>query len=149
MEAAASIIAFVQAASAITKGIIKAKQIWGQLKEIPDELVELIDQLQAFEGHFLLMEAYFRDIEVKFRNVPSSGWNDALAEESLKRSFEARKILEDLVTDLSLNFSDKKGFKKKIGLAKVYIKQDVLVRSRKRLKRCISILNMTMNLYQM
>lgn len=143
MEAGASVIAFVQAASAIVKCIVKAKQLWDHLKDIPRELSELIEDVEAFE-------ACFRDIEAQFKDprIPTSAWDDTTAQRSLHHCKRALKILEDLVNDLSTQIEARKGFKKKVVLVKAHMKQELLTRYQKRLERCIQYLNMSAYSYQ-
>lgn len=143
LGAGASVIAFVQAASAIAKCIVKAKQLWDHLKDIPRELSELIEDVEAFE-------ACFQDIEAQFNDprIPKSVWDDGTAKRSLHHCKRALKILEDLVNDLSTQIEAKKGFKKKVVLVKAHTKQELLTRYQNRLERCVQYLNMSAYSYQ-
>ncbi|KIL83817.1 hypothetical protein FAVG1_12967 [Fusarium avenaceum] len=144
MEAAASIIAFVQITSDIVKCMIKAKQIWDQSKDLPEDIRDLTRRLQHYKEIFENMHSQLSD---NTDHLFFQARNDALVLNSLKISEQAQKALEAFITDLSAQLSAKKGFRRKLFAIKSAMGKDTIERLKVRLRESLELLEASERAY--
>ncbi|KAM0228845.1 hypothetical protein ACHAP5_011838 [Fusarium lateritium] len=125
METAASVIAFVQITNDIVKCMIKAKQIWDQSKDLPEDIQDLIRRLQHYKDIFENMHSQLSD---NTDHLFFLARNDAIVFNSLRISEQAQKALEAFITDLSAQLSIKKGFRRKLFAIKSVMGKDTIER---------------------
>ncbi|KAF7544124.1 hypothetical protein G7Z17_g10200 [Cylindrodendrum hubeiense] len=120
MDAAAAGIAFVQISTDIAKCVVKAHQLWQQIKDLPHEIQEMLADLEVFG-------AMFEDIQEQLEaDATSLSRDDAPIKRSLKLARDAYVGLNDLVMDMSTTISTKRGLKKKAAMIRITVKKDKL-----------------------
>ncbi|KAM0440840.1 hypothetical protein ACHAPT_000141 [Fusarium lateritium] len=145
MEAAASIIAFVQVTGEIVKCIIKVNQLWDEATDLPHDLQDLLEELKDYS---ILFEELKEQLEAD--NAANTARSDSCVARSFTNSQQAHKILKELVGELSSQVQSKKeGFQRTFAALKLATKKEKLERFQKRLKRSIRFLNASIMTYQL
>ncbi|KAF4978520.1 hypothetical protein FZEAL_5118 [Fusarium zealandicum] len=143
MEAAASIVAFVQVASEITKCIIKFNKLWEEASDLPQDLKDLFEGLNDY---LILFEELKEQLE--FDNVSTTTQSSSGIARSFNASLKARDILQELVKEMSCKVLSKKdGFQRIFTSLKLATKKEKLERFQKRLKRSMSLLHISIAIY--
>ncbi|KAF5021388.1 hypothetical protein F66182_6577 [Fusarium sp. NRRL 66182] len=145
MEAAASIIAFVQIASEIGKCVVKTKQIWDQAQDLPEELQALILRLQSYKSIFETMQQHQVPRHESCYALPTY----SLVDDNLKASMKALQLLGNSADDLISKLAAKKGLKRRLAAVKIAIGKDNLDRLTNRLNEAIGLLNLSLQAWSM
>lgn len=144
MEAAASIIAFLQVAQSIAKCAIKTKQLWDQAQDIPEEMQSLILRLHSYKSIFEVMHQQFPNQE-SFRSLPTF----SLVQDNLRASMSALELLNGNAEHLVAKVDAKKGMKRKLATFKMAIGRENSDRLIKRLHDSIALLNLSLQAWNM
>lgn len=144
MEVAASSIAFVQAATGIAKCIIKAKQFWSQVQDVPEDIQDLIIDLEVWKVTLTDVGSQLHD-----NVIPPSFWSNSSVKQSLSLAERAHIALDSLVRDMDKQLQSKKGMRRKMVAAKICIKKDALERFEKKLSRSLRLLQTSLQAYQL
>ncbi|KAJ3522352.1 hypothetical protein NM208_g12897 [Fusarium decemcellulare] len=138
MEAAASVIAFVQISTEVVKCMVKTKQLWDQSRDLPGEIQGLIKRL---EGYIPI----FKGIQKQLcsQDFVSALEDDMLIADSLAFCMRAHRTLESTVEDLTLQLNAKKGFKRRLAAVKMVIGKDKLDQLKNKLSDSIELLNLS------
>ncbi|KAF5004656.1 hypothetical protein FDECE_8860 [Fusarium decemcellulare] len=138
MEAAASVIAFVQISTEVVKCMVKTKQLWDQSRDLPGEIQGLIKRL---EGYIPI----FKGIQKQLcsQDFVSALEDDVLIADSLGFCMRAHRTLESTVEDLTLQLNAKKGFKRRLAAVKMVIGKDKLDQLKNKLSDSIELLNLS------
>lgn len=144
MEAAASIIAFGQVAAAIGKCVIKAKKLWDQAQDLPDEIQALILRLQGYESIFQVMDKQYPDQQY-LQALPTY----SLVQDNLKVSMGALALLRDNADHLITKLDAKKGLKRKLAAVKIILGKDSSDQLKDRLNDSIALLNLSCQAWNM
>lgn len=135
MEVAASGIAVFQAASSVVKSINRTRELWRQVKDVPEEIAELIDELELLEPLFSTIEAQFNSSDM----LPPY-WDATYAMMSLDRCRRAHATLSEMILELDARLSSKKGAKRMVAAAKILPKRASIDRYKSRLSASIRLL---------
>lgn len=144
MEAAASIIAFTQAAKAVTQCIIATKELWKQVKDLPEEIQSVTAELQIWAPLFADLESQLNESE-----IPLSFWDDKTARTGLEFAKSARLNFESFVNDLSDHLNSKKGIKRKVAATRICLRREAWERFEKKLARSLNLLQHSIQFYQL
>jgi hypothetical protein len=144
MEAAASIIAFVQLAESIGKCAIKTKQLWDQAQDMPEEMQSLILRLHSYKSIFEVMHRQFPNQEA-FCSLPTF----SLVQDNLKASMSALELLSGNAEQLVAKIEAKKGLKRKLTAFKMVVGREDTDRLTKRLHDSIALLNLSLQAWNM
>ncbi|PTD12921.1 hypothetical protein FCULG_00003623 [Fusarium culmorum] len=141
MEAAASIIAFLQVAQSIAKCAVKTKQLWDQAQDMPEEMQSLILRLHSYKSIFEVMHQQFPNQE-SFRSLPTF----SLVQYNLRASMSALELLNGNAEHLVAKVDAKKGMKRKLATFKMAIGRENSDRLIKRLHESIALLNLAITI---
>jgi hypothetical protein len=144
MEAAASIIAFLQVAQGIAKCAIKTKKLWDQAQDIPEEMQSLILRLHSYKSIFEVMHQQFPNQE-SFCSLPTF----SLVQDNLRASMSALELLDESAEHLVTKIDAKKGLKRKLTAFKIAIGKENSDRLIKRLHDSIALLNLSLQAWNM
>lgn len=146
MEAAASVIAFVQITTDIVKCMVKVKQIWDQSKDLPKEIRDLIGRVQHYKRIFENMHDQLCSNTDGFFCLKS---NDSLILDSLKILNQAHEALESFVSDLGSQLERKKGFKRKLLAIRMVMGRDTIERLKSGLSDALELLDESERAYRL
>ncbi|KAK5992867.1 hypothetical protein PT974_06289 [Cladobotryum mycophilum] len=135
---ASSSLDFIQTVPRVATLIYQTHQLWQEFQDIPDSIAGLVDHLKALEPMFCEIETQFS------QNNASPAFKN-----SLELSKRAHNSLETLVKDLKTQLNDKKALKRKYAAVKVLLRKSVLERLEQSLSRCLTLLQIAIQSYQM
>ncbi|KAI0843876.1 hypothetical protein F5Y00DRAFT_267139 [Daldinia vernicosa] len=139
---AANGIAVAQIAIQVGGTAVKLKQLWDEVKDVPDDITDLMDQLDCLDPVLWEVENGFNKVE-----LPSILWDD-LASKSTSRY--CRKALENLtamVEELNLEISSAKKGWRKIKAVKVLLQKDSIKKLERRLEKAVRMLTLAQQSY--
>ncbi|KAF3069744.1 hypothetical protein GL218_07876 [Daldinia childiae] len=139
---AASGIAVAQIAIQVGGTVVKLKQLWDEVKDVPDDIADLMDQIDCLDPVLWEVENGFNKSE-----LPSMLW-DNLASKSTTRY--CRKALENLtamVEELNLQINTAKRGRRKIVAIKVLLKKDSIKKLERRLENAVRMLTLAQQSY--
>lgn len=143
MDVTAAGIAFVQISTEIVKCVIKARKLWQEIKDLPQEFQDMLSDLEIFGS-------MFEDIQEQLEADSSSlTRDDAPIQRSLKLARHAYDGLNDMIKDIDQKISSRKGLKKKAALVKIAMNKDALDKYQQRLSRTVKFLQLSIQSYQM
>ncbi|RGP60654.1 hypothetical protein FLONG3_10785 [Fusarium longipes] len=146
MEAAASVIAFVQITTEIVKCMVKAKQIWDQSKDLPKEIRDLAGRLQHYK---IIFENMHNQVSVNADEIFSLKSNDSLVLNSLVILNQAHEALESFVGDLSSRLERKKGLKGRFFAIKMTMGRHTIEQLKTGLRDALELLDASEKAYHM
>lgn len=133
----ASGIAVGQATATITTSLLKLKELWNQVRDIPDDLTHLVHEIEI--AYLVLAESKDQEQLVAYHLRSRS------LERALQLTDDAAQELIALVDDLQSRVRQSQGWKKKIAAAKAVFARDQIKRYKSRLKRCLRLLTLAQN----
>ena len=133
----ASGIAVGQAAATITGSLLKLKELWSQVRDIPDDLTHLVHEIEI--AYLVLAESKEQEQLVDYHMRSRS------LEMALQLTDDAAQELIALVDDLRIRVKESQGWKKKLTAAKAVFAWDQIKRYMSRLKRCLRLLTLAQN----
>ncbi|KAI1209621.1 uncharacterized protein F4807DRAFT_460370 [Annulohypoxylon truncatum] len=139
---AASGIAIAQISAQVGGAVFKLKQLWNEVKDVPDDIADLIEQLDCLSPVVWEVENNFNQ-----GSLPSIFW-DQLASNSA--TTYCRKALQNLTTmadELNLQIDNARKGHRKITAFKVLLKKDSLKRLERRLENAIRMLTLAQQSY--
>ncbi|KAK7429196.1 hypothetical protein QQZ08_004206 [Neonectria magnoliae] len=143
MEAAAASIAFVQITTDIVKCVVKARRLWQEVKDVPDEIQEMLSDMDD-------LGTMFNGIKHQLESNNSSlSQDDPSVTRSLDIATQACDGLTKLIKDMSTQINSKNGMKKKAAALKVTMKKEHLDQYQQRLFRLINRLQLSAQFYNM
>lgn len=144
MEAAASIIAFVQISTEIGKCVIKTKRLWDQAQDLPQETQLLLKRLQGYKSIFEVLDQQYPN-QQSFNMLPTF----SLVQDNLRASMEALELLRQNADYISSKLEVKTGLKRKLAAVKITIGKESLDALTTRLNESISLLNLAIQAWHM
>lgn len=138
MQLATGGLALVQAIPRVATGIIQTYKLCQEIKEAPTEIIDLVEELKSYESIFVEIETQFHEGSV----------SDGL-QQSFEQSKRAHANLEELAKELRSELESKKGIRRRLAPIQVVLRKSTLERLEKRLARCVRILQLSVNAYQM
>jgi hypothetical protein len=142
LSVAASGIAVAQVAAQVGKSIIKLKQLWDDLQEIPLSIADLLDQIDCLDPALWEAEHTFSQA-----SLPPIFWDDRLASRSTAYCRKALASLTELVDELSIQINQPGKLRRKAACAKVLLKKDQLKRLETRLQNAVRMLSLAQQSY--
>ncbi|KAI3319889.1 hypothetical protein HD806DRAFT_508224 [Xylariaceae sp. AK1471] len=139
---AASGIAVAQVAAQVGKSIIKLKQLWDDLQDVPSSIADLFDQIDCLDPALWEAEHSFNQA-----NLPPLFWDDTIANRSTVYCRKALGSLTELINELSIQINRTGKFKSKILAVKVVLKKEQLKRLENRLQNAIRMLTLAQQSY--
>ncbi|QGI59232.1 uncharacterized protein FFB20_04252 [Fusarium fujikuroi] len=144
MEAAASIIAFVQISTEIGKCVIKTKRLWDQAQDLPQETQLLLKRLQGYKSIFEALDQQYPN-QQSFTMLPTF----SLVQDNLRASMEALELLRQNADHISSKLEVKTGLRRKVAAVKITIGKESLDALTTRLNESISLLNLAIQAWHM
>ncbi|EWZ51676.1 hypothetical protein FOCG_14065 [Fusarium oxysporum f. sp. radicis-lycopersici 26381] len=144
MEAAASIIAFVQISTEIGKCIIKTKKLWDQAQDLPQETQLLLTRLQGYKSIFEALDQQYPN-QQSFNMLPTF----SLVQDNLRASMEALELLRQNADYVSSKLEVKTGLKRKLAAVKIAIGKESSDRLITRLNESVTLLSLALQAWSM
>ncbi|KAK7955655.1 uncharacterized protein PG986_004877 [Apiospora aurea] len=138
----ASGIAVAQLGVATGGAVFKLRQLWGQVKDVPETISDLIERID------LIYPAVW-DFEQQFSHaaLPSVLWDNTTAVRSVAYCRKALQKLSNVVDDLSVKIASRRGFQRKLVAARVVLKKDELKKLEEQLKIALDVLGFAQEAY--
>ncbi|KAH8819424.1 hypothetical protein F5884DRAFT_848747 [Xylogone sp. PMI_703] len=133
----ASGIAIGQVIASITASLIKLKQLWGEIRDVPDDLMNLVNEIEVI----CLILAESEDQE-QLSPYAASSRSFGMA---LQLTNNAAQELKSLVADLQTRIIQSKRWRNKIAVTKAILERDQINRLQSRLNSCIRLLTLAQN----
>lgn len=134
----ASGIAVTQLATQVTSSIIKLKNYWGQIKDVPSEISFLLREIDALN----VILCHIQD-DLGTVSDPALGGSSIYLDQSLELCGQGSAELTILVNELAAKIEGKRGLRKKLGSAKVVLKDEEVKRLKRRMKSAIRLLSLS------
>jgi hypothetical protein len=144
MEAAASIIAFVQISTEIGKCIIKTKKLWDQAQDLPQETQLLLTRLQGYKSIFEALDQQYPN-QQSFNMLPTF----SLVQDNSRASMEALELLRQNADYVSSKLEVKTGLKRKLAAVKIAIGKESSDRLITRLNESVTLLGLALTAWNM
>lgn len=120
-----------QAGAAITTNLLKLKNLWDELRDVPDDLVHLVQELEIVNS--VLAES---------QEQGPSGSSRSL-ELAMKLTSDGARELGLLVDESQSQVRQNKNWKGKLMAVKVVLRKDQVKKLKSRLKSCLRLLELT------
>lgn len=133
-------IAVVGLAGQVAKQAIALKQLWDEVKGVPEGIQALVAQLE-------LLNPVLADMEVSFLESPEIYNNHATARQSIAYCTKAIEDLSVLTTDLSQDINSAKWLKKSKSRIRIVLKKDQINAYRERLQNALQLLGLSQQIY--
>lgn len=142
---AASVIAIGQVAGAVGKSVLRLKNLWDEVNDVPGEISDLLEELQILDP---LLKGI--DKEMTQNSLPAEVWDTSGAQLSKQYCQQAMESLCNMTNDLDREIKESRGkVRKKIASAKAILKKDSIARHEKKLRKALNLLDLAMRSYQM
>ena len=134
----------IEVTARVGSGIFKLKQIWDEVKQVPQIITTLIDEIDMLNPLLAELEA---DMNLGQSHCATYG------DPSAKRSVEfCRRTLDEMAAvtvDLTARVSSTKRARRGIAKGNVVLKKDVLLNFEDHLRRVVSMLGLAQQYYMM
>ena len=142
MDVVASSITVGALAVHVANSVVKLKQCWDSIQDAPKDIHFLIERVD-------LLSQILRDIEEdQTQNSMSSKLlDDSTASKCLKTCKAAADRLTRLTEKMAMSIDTSRQLKRKWISAKVLIKKDKILKFEKELQSCISLLQLSHDMY--
>lgn len=134
----ASGIAVAQIAGQITGSIVKIRSYWSQVEKAPAEINYLLREIESIN----LMLQHMQDDRSQ-QSLQQLSTQNLCVQRSLELCRECATELSDLVNGLAMKVRGTKGWRKKVGSAKVVLSKEDIKTSKRRLKTSVSLLSLS------
>ncbi|KAF2972023.1 hypothetical protein GQX73_g1509 [Xylaria multiplex] len=142
LSVAASGIAVAQVSVQVGKSIIKLKQLWDEIQDVPSTIGDLLDQIECLDP--ALWEA---DNTFSQASLPPIFWDNSLASRSTAYCRKALCSLTELVDELALQINRPGKIISKLAYAKVVLKKEQLKSLERRLQNAVRMLTLAQQSY--
>ncbi|TGJ81266.1 hypothetical protein E0Z10_g7499 [Xylaria hypoxylon] len=142
LSVAASGIAVAQVAAQVGKSIIKLKQLWDDLKDVPSTIRDLLDQIECLDPALWEAETTFSQ-----SSLPPMFWDNSLASRSTAYCRKALSSLTEIVDELALQINRPGKLRSKVASAKVVLKKELLKSLEHRLQNAVRMLTLAQQSY--
>lgn len=140
----ASGVAIAQLAAVAGGAVVKLKQLWDEVRDVPENIDLLMQQLDCLDPALWEFEQ-----TVGQSDLPPEIWNDMAARRSAEFCRRALGKLEDLAVDLSTQINSSRRSHRKLACAKAILKKDQLKRLEKQLETAVGMLQLAQQGYIM
>lgn len=135
---AAGGIAVTQLATQVASGVIKLKNYWEQVKNVPAEMSYLVREIESLN----LILCHIQDDQAS-QCEPASVGNCIHLRQSLELCQQGSAELGTLVNELAAKIEGKLGLKRKLASAKVVLKNEEVKILKRRMKSTIRLLSLS------
>ncbi|KAI1117746.1 hypothetical protein F5Y14DRAFT_439039 [Nemania sp. NC0429] len=139
---AASGIAVFQVATLVGKSIIKLKQLWDDLQDVPSSIRDLLDQIECLDPALWEAEHTF-----DHASLPPMIWDNSIASRSTAYCRKALNSLSELVDELALQINRPGKLRSKVAAGKVVLKKEQLKSLERRLQNAVMMLTLAQQSY--
>ncbi|OTB17386.1 hypothetical protein K445DRAFT_276313 [Daldinia sp. EC12] len=139
---AASGIAVAQIAIQVGGAVVKLKQLWDEVKNVPDGIADLMDQIDCLDP--ILWEA---ENGFSRGDSPSMLWDDLASKPMTVYCRKALQTLTRVVDELNHQITNAKRGRRKITAIKVLLKKDSIQKLQKRLENAVQMLILAQQSY--
>ncbi|KAL7793242.1 hypothetical protein V8C37DRAFT_378907 [Trichoderma ceciliae] len=128
----------IQAVPRVATLIYQTHQLWQEFRDVPDGILGLVEHLKALEPIFSEIEDQFNqdDVSTSFKNC-------------LELSKRAHDSLSVLAADMRTQLQAKKRMKRRYAAVNIMLSKSVLERLEQSLSRCMNLLQLAIQAYQM
>ncbi|TVY92243.1 hypothetical protein LAWI1_G003220 [Lachnellula willkommii] len=131
-------IAVTQFSAQVASGVMKLKNYWEQVKNVPAEMSYLLREIESLN----LILCHIQDDQAS-QCEPVSVGNGIHLRQSLELCQQGSAELGALVNELAAKIEGKHGLKKKLGSAKVVLKKEEIKVLKRRMKSTIRLLSLS------
>ncbi|KAI1464187.1 uncharacterized protein F4812DRAFT_453064 [Daldinia caldariorum] len=139
---AASGIAVAQIAVQVGGAVIKLKQLWDEVKDVPDDVADLMDQIDCLDPVLWEAENSFNG-----SGLPSTFWDDLASRSTTTYCRKALRNLTTIVDDLNNQITNVKKGRRRITAVKVLLQKDLIQKLEKRLENAVRMLMLAQQSY--
>ncbi|KAK6948976.1 hypothetical protein Daesc_009048 [Daldinia eschscholtzii] len=139
---AASGIAVAQIAIQVGGAVVKLKQLWDEVKNVPDDIADLMDQIDCLDPILWEAENGFSRCD-----SPSMLWDDLASKSMTVYCRKALQNLTGIVDELNHQITNAKKGRRKITAVKVLLKKDSIQKLQKRLENAVQMLILAQQSY--
>ncbi|KAK3935461.1 hypothetical protein QBC46DRAFT_453470 [Diplogelasinospora grovesii] len=140
----ASVIAVVQIAGQFGSAVLKLKQLWNQIEDVPERIQDLLDHLDVLDPLVRQIESHFSDT-----SLPQEIWDKESTRLSMTYCRGAISSFQDLVLDMSNAIKTSKALKRRVICTKIMLKQDTIKSLERKMKKAIQMLDLSIQCYQL
>lgn len=139
---AASGIAVAQLSSQVGGAVFKLKQLWDEVKDVPEDIADLMEQIDCLGPVFWEAENNFDQ-----SGLPSIVWDQLASKSTTMYCRKALGNLTQMVNELSRQIGNPSKSRRKIAAAKVLLKKDLLKKLERRLENAVRMLTLAQQSY--
>ena len=139
-------IAMAQLAGTIGAAAMKLNGLWQEVKDVPETIQYMMGRLEAVSDVVNEIEA-IGDSNLPHDSVPSHLPRPSPSPLAIQRCEMARKDLENLVRDLSVDIESSRKRKRLMGKVAVVLKKDTLAKYEMRLQHAVQLLAIAHQVY--
>lgn len=140
----ASGITVAQIASQAGGAVLKLKQLWDEVHDVPDTITDLMEQIDCLDPALWEAEQHFNH-----QNISPLLWDHTAARRSAEYCRKALEKLSEITSDLSALVRSRHTMRRKIGCVKVVLKKEQIKSVEQRLRNAIGMLQIAQQGYIM
>lgn len=141
---AASGIAIAQISLQVGGAVRKLKQLWNEVKDVPDDIADLMEHIDC-----LSLAVWESENNIEQNSLPSIVWDDSASKLASTYCRKALRNLTTMIDELNLQIDNAKKGRRKIAAFQVLLKKDLLKKLEKRLENAIRTLSLAQQSYLM
>lgn len=139
---AASGIAIAQISLQVGGAVRKLKQLWNEVKDVPDDIADLMEHIDC-----LSLAVWESENNIEQNSLPSIVWDDSASKLASTYCRKALRNLTTMIDELNLQIDNAKKGRRKIAAFQVLLKKDLLKKLEKRLENAIRTLSLAQQSY--
>ncbi|KAI1374189.1 hypothetical protein F4677DRAFT_172830 [Hypoxylon crocopeplum] len=139
---AASGIAIAQISAQVGGAVFKLKQLWDEIKDVPDDIADLMEQIDCLDPVLWQTENIVNE-----SNPSALAWDELASKSTTIYCRKALQNLTDMVDELSRQIHTSKKGRRTLSAVKVLLKKDSLKKLEKRLEIAVRMLTFAQQSY--
>lgn len=139
---AASGITVAQLSSQVGGAVLKLKQLWDEVKDVPEDIADLMEQIDCLDPVLWETENNFNQ-----GALPSIVWDELASKKTTMYCRKALHNLTQMVDELNHQINNSNKYCRKMAAIKVLIKKDILKKLERRLENAVKMLTLAQQSY--
>lgn len=127
--------AVAQLATTVAGSLIKLKDYWDQVKEVPDDIHHLLRMLDAYSNVISSIK----------HSGSYTSLNDGYIQECVDLCQKGAGELKSVIDDMATKIESKTGWKKRKGSVKILLHKDEIKRLKKKMKNAVTLLQLALS----
>lgn len=140
----ASGIAIAQIAGQAGGAVLKLKQLWDEVRDVPNTIAELMEQIDCLDPALWETENHFNDQE-----IPRFFFDHVAAHRSTEYCRKALEKLSNITNDLAALVRSRKSMRRNINCVRVVLRREEIKGLEQRLRNAIGVLQIAQQNYIM